>query len=69
VQVWKRNMNENQRYLCEAAAGDVFRACGYLTEFDSKASILQLKRAFYLTADFTLHVRNQLRRELRRASP
>ena len=69
VQVWKRNMSENQRYLCEAAAGDVLRACGYPTEFDSNARILHLKRAFYLTSDFALRVRNRLRRELRRASP
>jgi hypothetical protein len=62
VQVWKQNMNEHQRYLCEAAAGDVLQACGYSTEFGSKASILPLKRTVYLTADFALRVRNRLRR-------
>jgi hypothetical protein len=69
VQVWKQTMNENQRYLCEAAAGDVLRACGYSTEFDPEASILHLKRVFYLTVDFALRVRNRLKRELRRGSP
>jgi Sulfotransferase family len=44
VQVWKQNMTENQRYLCEAAAGDMLRACDYPTEFDPGASILGAKK-------------------------
>jgi sulfotransferase family protein len=69
VQVWKQNMNENQRYICEAAAGDILRACGYPTEFDPHASILHVKKAYYMTSDFALRVGNLLKRELRRTSP
>ena len=68
VQLWKQNMNESQRYVCEAAAGDVLRACGYPTEFDPKASILPPKRAFYLTADLALRVPNRLRFKWRQAA-
>jgi hypothetical protein len=68
VQLWKQNMDENQRYLCEAAAGNVLRACGYPTEFDLQGRQLHLKKAFYLTADFAVRVRNRLKQKLRRVS-
>jgi Sulfotransferase family len=65
MQLWKQSMNEHQRYLCEAAAGDVLRACGYPTEFNPQPTILPLTGAFYLSADFALRVRNRLGRALR----
>jgi hypothetical protein len=68
VQVWKQKMNAQQRYLCEAAAGTVLRACGYPTEFEHDTSLVHVKRAYYLTTDFALRVRNRVKRQLKRTA-
>jgi hypothetical protein len=65
VQVWKGSLTERQRYLCEAAAGNVLRSCGYPTEFDPQPTVFPLTRAFYLSADFALRSRNRLSRAMR----
>jgi hypothetical protein len=68
-EVWRRRMDVSQRYLCEVAAGEVLRACGYATEFEDRTSISPLKAGYYFTADFVLRARNRLNRLLPRSVP
>jgi len=48
---WKRRLNRQQSYLCEAAAKPVLEACGYETEYDDPR-ISSLRVAYYLSGSF-----------------
>lgn len=62
INVWKRSMDKKQRYLCEAAAGDMLRAYGYSTEFNDEIRMQPFKALYYETIDFPLRVKNRLLR-------
>ena len=62
IQVWTRELQRSQRYLCEAAAGEVLSSCGYPIEFDDKARISPLEAAYYSSADLALRIKNRLTR-------
>jgi Sulfotransferase family len=62
LNAWKQKMSARERYLCEAASGEVLEACGYPTEFQGKARISPLRAASYDSADFAVRVRNRLLR-------
>lgn len=59
---WKRELNTDQRRLCEAAAGDTLQACGYPTEFGHEDNISSVKGTYYRCSDF---VQRRMNRALR----
>jgi Sulfotransferase family len=63
VDQWKHVLNARQRRVCEAAAGEVLRACGYAMEFDGQARVSPLQAAFYQNADYVLRVKNKVARK------
>ena len=65
VQVWRSKMDSAQQFLCEAAAGDELRACGYPTKFEIGLRLHPLKAAWYLGKDFVVRARNHLSREFK----
>lgn len=65
VDAWKHKLNTSQRFLCEAAAGEVLQVCGYPTEFDSEANLSPMKTAYYVGVDYLLRASNRLIRGMR----
>ncbi len=59
---WRQELNADQRRLCEAAAGDMLRACGYPTEFGHKTNISPVRETYYRYSDF---VQRRMNRALR----
>jgi len=57
---WKGKLNKNQRYLCEAAAGETLDACGYTLEFGGDAKISPIQVAYHMTKDFFNRVKIRL---------
>jgi len=62
IQKWKEKLNDKERYLCEAAAGETLRACGYGTEFDKPERLNPGQAAYYSVMDILHRVRNRLKR-------
>lgn len=65
LNAWKGNLSERERYICEAAAGDMLRACGYPTEFGNKARISPVIALYYTSVDRSLRMKNRLTRKKR----
>lgn len=63
IGVWKREMNRQERYLCEAAAMDMLRTYNYPVEFGGEAEIAPLTAFLYLGTDFLNRCRNRLKRK------
>ena len=60
---WKRRLDRQQRYLCEAAAKPVLEACGYETENDDPR-ISSLRVAYYLSESFIRQSVNHVYRRM-----
>lgn len=60
IDEWKRELNLDQRYVCEAAAAETLAACGYEIEFDGRFRGFTARAPIYLGADFLHRVRNRL---------
>ena len=58
VSSWRERLDRNQRFVCEAVAGDVLRACGYETEFDRPIHLSPFKAGYYLMSDVSRRALN-----------
>ena len=63
INLWEKKLSRKQRYICEMAAGRMLRACGYPTEFSENLKPSFIKSLYYMGSDFSLRVKNRLRRE------
>lgn len=64
VSRWRKRLDRNQCYICEAAAGSVLRSCGYETEFDRQVRLSPFKAGYYVTSDQFMRVVNLGLRQL-----
>ncbi|HKU46722.1 MAG TPA: sulfotransferase [Burkholderiales bacterium] len=64
IDKWRKSLDRRQRFICEAAAGETLRACGYATEFAADIRLPRHQTAYYELEDFALRVKNRLLRGL-----
>lgn len=62
---WINKLDKKQRYLCEAAIGELLQAYGYTIEFGGEAKISSPLSSYYLVNDFVIrswaHITKQIR--------
>lgn len=69
VSSWRERLDRNQRFVCEAVAGDVLRTCGYETEFDPHIHLPAFKAGYYHLSDVAKRTLNIGLRTLPGAAP